>query len=157
ATLPRAGPGPRGPRLVRRGPPHRVVPRRSPPVPGRPTAARWRIGCGCLRPDREARPEVMRPHPAGIVLAIALAGCAPPPAATPPPAAAAGPAPSTGPIATREPDRARPDLDETPLCFRDVSGEAGVTVPHHNAADGRFRLVETMGSGVGLLDFDGDG
>jgi hypothetical protein len=38
-----------------------------------------------------------------------------------------------------------------------VAREAGLTVPHFNAADGRFRLVETMGSGVGLLDYDGDG
>jgi hypothetical protein len=41
--------------------------------------------------------------------------------------------------------------------FRDVAGEAGLSVSHFNAADGRFRLVETMGSGVGLLDYDGDG
>ncbi len=30
-------------------------------------------------------------------------------------------------------------------------------MPHFNAADGRFRLIETMGSGVGLIDFDRDG
>src|SRR6266704_2601500 len=41
--------------------------------------------------------------------------------------------------------------------FVDIAAEAGLMVPHYNAADGRFRLVETMGSGVGLIDFDGDG
>jgi hypothetical protein len=46
---------------------------------------------------------------------------------------------------------------ESPIRFLDVSTEAGLTIPHFNAADGRFRLVETMGSGVGLIDYDGDG
>jgi hypothetical protein len=32
-----------------------------------------------------------------------------------------------------------------------------LTVPHFEAAEGQFRLVETMGSGVGLIDYDGDG
>jgi hypothetical protein len=41
--------------------------------------------------------------------------------------------------------------------FHDVARDAGLTVPHYDAADGRYRLVETMGSGVGLLDYDGDG
>jgi hypothetical protein len=41
--------------------------------------------------------------------------------------------------------------------FSDIHEKAGLTEPHFNAADGRFRLVETMGSGVALIDFDGDG
>jgi enediyne biosynthesis protein E4 len=41
--------------------------------------------------------------------------------------------------------------------FREVAAAAGLTTSHFNAADGRFRLVETMGAGVGVLDFDGDG
>jgi hypothetical protein len=49
-----------------------------------------------------------------------------------------------------QPGRAQP-------VFRDVACDAGLTAPHYNAADGRYRLVETMGSGVGLLDYDGDG
>src|SRR4051794_36814729 len=40
--------------------------------------------------------------------------------------------------------------------FTDIGREAGLTVPHFNGADGQFRLMETMGSGVGLIDFDGD-
>jgi hypothetical protein len=38
-----------------------------------------------------------------------------------------------------------------------VSTEAGLDVTHYNDAKGQFRLLETMGSGVGLIDFDGDG
>jgi hypothetical protein len=41
--------------------------------------------------------------------------------------------------------------------FVDVHEQAGLNVPHFNAAEGQFRLVETMGSGVGLIDYDGDG
>ncbi len=87
-----------------------------------------------------------------ILLAIAFAGCSP--SGIQPPAARhdarSGPPPV--PIVSR-----RTEPDPIPLRFRDVSREAGLTVPHFNAADGRFRLVETMGSGIGLLDYDGDG
>jgi enediyne biosynthesis protein E4 len=41
--------------------------------------------------------------------------------------------------------------------FRDIASEAGLRIPHYNDAHGQYRLVETMGSGVGLIDFDGDG
>lgn len=44
-----------------------------------------------------------------------------------------------------------------PFTFDDVAAEAGLNVPHYNAANGQYRLVETMGSGVGLLDHDRDG
>lgn len=43
------------------------------------------------------------------------------------------------------------------LRFVDQASAAGLTEPHVNAADGRFRLIETMGSGVGLIDYDADG
>ncbi len=33
----------------------------------------------------------------------------------------------------------------------------GLPVPHYNDAHGQFRLVECMGSGVGLIDYDNDG
>jgi len=55
------------------------------------------------------------------------------------------------------PARSDPELDAPAPRFRDVATEAGLTVPHFNAADGQFRLVETMGSGVGLIDYEGDG
>jgi hypothetical protein len=68
--------------------------------------------------------------------------------------------PAPRPITTVEPTP-RPPRDGEPtgtvLAFRDIAAEAGLTQPHFNAADGRFRLVETMGSGVGLIDFDDDG
>ncbi len=97
----------------------------------------------------------MIPRHVSIMLAIGLAGCSPPsekpsvPVRSEPPGPVQGKAPRIG--------RTRPDSDPVPILFRDVSSEAGLTVPHFNAADGRFRLVETMGSGVGLLDYDGDG
>jgi hypothetical protein len=65
----------------------------------------------------------------------------------PPPLAAGAPRPAHDRGAT----------DGSGITFRDVAAEAGLTVPHFNAADGRFRLVETMGSGVGLIDYDADG
>ncbi|MFO0890376.1 MAG: FG-GAP-like repeat-containing protein [Isosphaeraceae bacterium] len=52
---------------------------------------------------------------------------------------------------------ATPAEPETSLRFRDEHEKAGLTEPHFEAADGRFRLVESMGSGVGLIDHDGDG
>jgi hypothetical protein len=77
--------------------------------------------------------------------------------------------PSPRPSVPRSPRRVEPAPRPTVLSgaelqaesmaprFRDVAAEAGLTVPHFNAAEGRFRLVETMGSGVGLIDYDGDG
>ena len=44
---------------------------------------------------------------------------------------------------------------ETP--FRDVARETGLLFQHRNGAHGQFRLPEIMGSGVALLDYDGDG
>jgi hypothetical protein len=41
--------------------------------------------------------------------------------------------------------------------FEDVHERAGLTAEYYNGADGRFRLVETMGSGVALFDYDNDG
>ncbi len=72
-------------------------------------------------------------------------------ATSPSPVPTPGPASRPLPVVDHPgPATARPD-------FRDLATEAGLTNPHFNAADGRFRLVETMGGGVGLLDFDGDG
>ena len=45
---------------------------------------------------------------------------------------------------------------DSAIRFRDVAKEVGLTRPHYEAAHGAFRLVETMGSGVGLLDANGD-
>jgi hypothetical protein len=54
------------------------------------------------------------------------------------------------------PPRVAPEIDGPTPRFRDIAAEAGLTVPYFNAADGQFRLVETMGSGIGLIDYDGD-
>lgn len=81
----------------------------------------------------------------GAVLALTRSRVAPPvlaPSSLPD-------VPASDPIA-REPDAPR-------LVFRDVAEEAGLRDPHFTGADGRFRLIETMGSGVGLIDFDDDG
>lgn len=43
------------------------------------------------------------------------------------------------------------------IAFEEVGQKAGLEIPHYPAAHGQFRLVETMGSGVGLIDFDRDG
>src|SRR5947209_2377798 len=43
------------------------------------------------------------------------------------------------------------------LHFREVSGPWGLHFRHHNAASGNFYMPETMGSGVVVWDYDGDG
>jgi enediyne biosynthesis protein E4 len=41
--------------------------------------------------------------------------------------------------------------------FEDITAEAGITFVATTGADGRKLMPETMGSGVGMLDYDGDG
>lgn len=41
--------------------------------------------------------------------------------------------------------------------FRDVSAETGLRFQHFTGATGQYYLPEIMGSGVALLDYDGDG
>ena len=43
------------------------------------------------------------------------------------------------------------------LRFREVSGPWGLHFRHHNAGTGNFYMIETMGSGVVIWDYDGDG
>ncbi len=54
---------------------------------------------------------------------------------------------------TRAPDRPTPPA----VRFVDVTAESGVRFVHENGASGQKLLPETMGSGVAILDFDGDG
>jgi hypothetical protein len=90
-----------------------------------------------------------------LCLTIGLAGCSRAhPRPLPEHAAAARP---SVPVSKPKTARAEVTVGEAPIALVDVSRSAGLTTSHFNAADGRFRLVETMGSGVGLLDFDGDG
>lgn len=75
-----------------------------------------------------------------IIVLVAVTGCG---------GAVTGPAPS----ATERADGpAEPDL------FRDVTTEAGLAHTYHNGEEaGHFAILETLGGGVGLIDYDGDG
>ena len=44
-----------------------------------------------------------------------------------------------------------------PVQFTDITGQTGIIFKHENAATARKYLVETMGGGVALLDYDNDG
>ena len=58
-------------------------------------------------------------------------------------------------------DAVAPARDQTvpvpPVRFTDVTEAAGIRFRHSNGATGKKLLPETMGSGVAVLDFDGDG
>jgi hypothetical protein len=41
--------------------------------------------------------------------------------------------------------------------FREAAVDSGLVFRHHNGASGKFHLVEIMGSGVALFDYDSDG
>src|SRR5262245_34100955 len=43
------------------------------------------------------------------------------------------------------------------IVFRDIAKSAGITFIHDNAATPEKYLIETMGSGCGWIDYDGDG
>ena len=60
--------------------------------------------------------------------------------------------------------RERPDFtrdhqesDASGIFFTDVTGEAGIDFVHVNGAFGKKWMPETIGSGGGFLDYDGDG
>ena len=44
----------------------------------------------------------------------------------------------------------------SPLLFRDITKEAGITFEHHAAPEKKF-IVESMSGGVALFDYDNDG
>ena len=48
-------------------------------------------------------------------------------------------------------------LAATPVAFREAAGETGLSFHHFADASDQYRLPEIMGSGVALIDFDGDG
>ncbi|MGI8785704.1 MAG: CRTAC1 family protein [Acidobacteriota bacterium] len=50
---------------------------------------------------------------------------------------------------------ARPVATET-ISFKDVTRQAGIDFVHHSSSDKRY-IVESMGGGVALWDYDGDG
>ncbi len=59
------------------------------------------------------------------------------------------------PVEARRPDPA--EANGPAPAFRDVAALAGIRDPYFSGARGQFRLVETMGSGIGLIDYDADG
>jgi len=48
-------------------------------------------------------------------------------------------------------------LERSGVRFREVAAETGLRFQHFTGATGQFYLPEIMGSGVALLDYDGDG
>lgn len=53
--------------------------------------------------------------------------------------------------------RSAPTVEPPSLPFRDVTAEAGIMFVHENGATGQKLLPETMGGGVGVVDYDSDG
>ncbi|MGH9338535.1 MAG: hypothetical protein ACRD1R_02850 [Acidobacteriota bacterium] len=47
--------------------------------------------------------------------------------------------------------------DDFPFHFTDATAEAGIEFVHENGASPKKLLIETFGSGLGWIDFDGDG
>ena len=47
--------------------------------------------------------------------------------------------------------------DDSALSFREVGESIGLVFRHHHGGSGRFYMPETMGAGVAVLDYDGDG
>jgi hypothetical protein len=51
-----------------------------------------------------------------------------------------------------------PKKDDAPALFRDVTTASGIDFRYRNGAEeGHFSILESLGGGVALLDFDGDG
>src|SRR5262245_35611384 len=55
------------------------------------------------------------------------------------------------------PALARGAIPVPKVVFTDVTAQSGITAAHYNGAGGKKLLPETMGGGVCVLDFDGDG
>ncbi|MGC1275839.1 MAG: CRTAC1 family protein [Planctomycetaceae bacterium] len=66
------------------------------------------------------------------------------------------PQPQSG-LQTDSPNRQVVDSELPHVPFRDVTDEAGLKFIHENGAAGEKLLPETMGGGVGVLDYDSDG
>ncbi len=48
-------------------------------------------------------------------------------------------------------------VGDSPIVFREVAAESGVSFRYESGSRGRHDLPEIMGGGVALIDFDGDG
>jgi hypothetical protein len=63
----------------------------------------------------------------------------------------------SGPDVKVEPPSERPRVQVPSVHFTDVTHRAGINFQHTNGAFGKKLLPETMGSGVVVIDYDGDG
>jgi hypothetical protein len=55
-------------------------------------------------------------------------------------------------------DAAPPKTDDAPALFRDITATSGIRFTYRNGAEaGHLSILESLGGGVALLDFDGDG
>jgi RNA polymerase sigma factor (sigma-70 family) len=68
-------------------------------------------------------------------------------------------APAQNPVENHPPSAvAAPPLLETPPLFQDVTPQSGIDMTYHNGEEaGHFAILESLGGGVALLDYDGDG
>jgi len=85
------------------------------------------------------------------ILVAAWPATASPPA---PPAASATPSP---PAATADRPAAEPERPPSALRFVDVAREAGLTAPTWCGGKEKPHILESGGTGLGLVDYDGDG
>lgn len=102
-----------------------------------PMTAEWRGAGRALLAARRLRAAwVLRAACAAAVVALGMTGCA-----------SEQEAPA---------DKAAAPAQPSPVRFTDVTSQAGVAFKHQSGAAGRKFLPETMGSGVAVLDYDGD-
>ena len=64
---------------------------------------------------------------------------------------------ATGTAAAWVPTSTRHFSSPPSVLFREVAEETGLRFTHEPGAAGQYRLPEILGSGVALLDYDGDG
>src|SRR5262245_17299693 len=51
-----------------------------------------------------------------------------------------------------------PSPDAAPSIFEDITAASGISFTHRNGQEaGHFAILETLGGGVGLIDYDRDG
>jgi hypothetical protein len=86
-------------------------------------------------------------NPGLLCLAIAIAGCRPPP-----------PSASPAPAETRPHEAVprRPAADDNPM-FVDVASQAGLNLVTYGGGERKDHLLESVGTGAAFLDYDEDG
>ncbi|MCY2992604.1 MAG: CRTAC1 family protein [Planctomycetota bacterium] len=98
----------------------------------------------------------------GLLAALLVGGCypssPPTPHTTTVPASEPGGPPSSGTASSRESaQRATPEL-ESKIRFTDKAQAANIHFAYHNGSEaGEYTILESLGGGVALVDYDGDG